>query len=98
MPSQAYFVQDGVGDWYACIAPASAGESPATAPDKWVRLEIPAIFEGYLVEKATELLLVGDGQMDKRRAAARAAEEVLTDLGFRHADRGEFERPRVLTR
>jgi hypothetical protein len=98
MPSQAYFEIDGVGDWYACIQATSAGESPATAPDKWVKLEIPAIFESYVVEKVTALLLVQEGQSDKRRAQEQAAAIELEELEFRHTERGDYARPEVMTR
>ena len=98
MPAQAYFEDDGVGDWYACILATSAGESPSSAPDKWVKLEIPAIFEAYLVDKATALLLTGEGQSDKRRAFERTAAEELEEVQYRHTERGDFERPEVMVR
>lgn len=98
MPSQAYFETDGVGDWYACIQATSAGESPSSAPDKWMKLEIPAIFEAYLVDKAVALLLTGEGQSDKRRLHSAWAEDELMKVTFEFTERGEFERPEVLVR
>lgn len=98
MPSQAYFEVDGVGNWYACVQATSAGESPETAPDKWLLLEIPALFETYLVERVTALLLVQEGQLDKRRAQERIAAEELEELIYRHTERGDFERPEVMVR
>lgn len=98
MPTQAYFEQDGVGDWYGCIQATSASESPASAPDKWLKLEIPAIFETYLVDKATALLLVGEGQSDKRAAFERSSRAELEEVQCRHTDQGDFARPEVMVR
>jgi len=98
MTSQAYFEVDGVGDFYAATQVALPGESPTTAPDKWEKLEIPAIFETYLVEKAAALLLTGEGLSDKRRAHEGFAAEELEEIQYRHTERGEFERPEVMVR
>ncbi|TXH41417.1 MAG: hypothetical protein E6Q97_37610 [Desulfurellales bacterium] len=98
MPSIAYFENDGVGDWYACIDAASPGQSPLTHPDKWQKLEIPMIFERFLTDSACASLLMGDGQMDKRRATEEAAEMELQRIVRRHATPADGMRPKVGTR
>lgn len=95
MPFQAYFESEGVGDWYDCIEAASPGESPAVAPEKWQKVEIPAILERFIVERAVSLLLGGEGQIDKRRAQERMATDALDDTIYAHGDRGDFSRPEV---
>lgn len=91
MATQAYFS----GDWYQCIVATSAGESPATNPEKWAKMEIPAIAEDYLVEKAVALLLQADGMQDKRMQAEGLAKMALDDTIDYHAVAGDFERSTV---
>lgn len=98
MASFAYFENDGVGDWYACIDDASPGESPLTHPSKWRKLEIPAIFERFLVDSSCAALLMGDGQLDKRRMLEDQADEELAKLVRRHATPPDGPRPKVATR
>lgn len=94
MASQAYFQ----GDWYNAIAQASAGESPATNPEKWVKIEIPYYFGRFVTEKANAYLLGADGQSDKRAQADAYADEILGEVLMRHCDNGEIGQTRVLTR
>lgn len=101
MPSQAYFAIDGVeGDFYDCIAAAAAGESPATNPEKWRRVDIPAAFEEYLIERAVAILQVGEGQSDKSRAGSKDASAILEELIYRERNvrSGRLNRPKVFTR
>ncbi len=101
MPTQAYFETDGVeGDFYDCIADAAAGESPATNPEKWRRIEIPAAFESFLVARAVSILQLGEGQSDKARAEEKSASLILDELIYRerNARGGRANRPRVFTR
>lgn len=85
MASIAYFEEDGVGNWYHCIQAAGPGESPATNPEKWALVEIPAFFESLLVDMALRFILRGEGAADKALAEARAAAEQIDDLILRHA-------------
>lgn len=97
MASQAYFQ----GDWWQATATATAGQSPATHPSKWVRLYLPAEFERYLVQATYARLLPGEGQNDKRRQEEALAESILTELRQRCVNQsglGADARPLVLTR
>jgi len=98
MPKQAYFEDDGVGDWYRCVSATLAGESPKTNPEKWVKVSIPSIFERFIVLEACVALLGGDGQSDKRALYQAQANALLLELVHRHSDRGDFYRAMVLTR
>ena len=99
MASQAYFVDpDGTGDFYNAIATTAPGESPATNPEKWLKLSIPEVIHQPIVLRAASILLREQGQHDKSRALSRDAEEQLLRCAIRQADRGDFPRPRVLTR
>lgn len=98
MPTQAYFEVDGEGDFYACVSPTSPGESPTTAPEKWAKLEIPAILERFLVEQALCFLMMGEGQLDKRMAMQARVDALRDDLVFQYNDRGDLSTPDVRTR
>jgi len=99
MPTQAYFVANGVGDWYDCLAATVPGESPATNPELWRKLEIPVWFEPYLISRALSLVLTDDGQNDKARGEMQIAEAMLAEIVFRErVERGRLARPRVFSR
>lgn len=90
--SQTYFVDaDGVGDFYECVSPASPGQSPATHPAKWVRIQIPEFLREAVVEAAAGRLLQVDGQSDKRSVAAKLAQNALYETFIRHRPRGDYE-------
>jgi hypothetical protein len=99
MASQAYFAADGIGDWYECLATTAFGESPASRPDLWQKLEIPVWFEPFLVSRALSLVLIDEGQNDKARAEAQIAEAMLQEIVYRdRAERGRLSKPRVFAR
>jgi hypothetical protein len=99
MASQAYFVDDGKGDFYQCVAGASAGQSPATHPAKWVKLGIPEQFTPFLVHRALALVLTGEGQADKALVADGISTKRLEVLAFGdRIERGGLNRPNVFTR
>ncbi len=89
MASQVYFA----GDWYECISPTSAGESPSVAPAKWVKLEIPAFMADAIVEESSGRLLPRAGQNDKRVAQRLFGESALYRTFLRHRAKGD---PRTL--
>lgn len=75
MASQVYFQ----GNFWDCVEATSPGETPATAPDKWRKVEIPRDALRFVPQGAFALLLDGDGQTDKRRAAEQRASALLDE-------------------
>lgn len=61
MAAQCYFN----GNFYQCVTDAAAGESPATAPDKWSLVQLPARWRWVLAKLTYANLLELDGQKDK---------------------------------
>jgi hypothetical protein len=59
--NQCYFN----GDFYQCATATNAGESPATAPAKWRRVNIPQDWRWFLTQLTYAHLLELDGQTDK---------------------------------
>jgi len=100
MPSVVYFVDtDGKGDWYRCISAASAGESPATHPAKWDKIDIPSAFKRYLVSRMTSICQKGDGQNDKARAELGESAALIDDAIMRELKtRGRMRRSQVFSR
>ena len=95
MASQIYFN----GEFYDCLVPSAAGESPTTHSQNWRRVEIPREAANFLVQKAFALLLSGDGQEDKRRTAERAADKTLAEAILAMSrNRSQPNTLRVLTR
>lgn len=86
MASQAYYE----GDWYECVAATAAGESPASHPAKWRKLEIPNFAARPIVEIAIGSLLAADGQNDKRGSQIKAGEAALYAAFQRHRPRGDY--------
>lgn len=89
MASQVYFG----GDWYECIAATSSGESPSVAPEKWVKIEIPAFLADAIVEESVSRLLPRSGQSDKRVVQKQFVESALYQTFIRHRPKGD---PRTL--
>jgi hypothetical protein len=86
MASQAYYN----GDWYECVTATAAGESPGTNPEKWSKLEIPNFAAQPIVEIAIGILLMADGQSDKRGFQIKAGEAALYAVFQRHRPRGDY--------
>lgn len=74
--TQAYFN----GDFYDALELSNPGESPSVAPSKWQKVEIPKLFERYLVRRAYSIALLSDGQNDKASAEERAAMSILDGI------------------
>ena len=101
MATQVYFLTDGVeGDFYDCITDAAPGESPATNPEKWRRVDIPEVFAPFVISRAVSILQVGEGQSDKARSEEKQAAQILEELVYRNrnANAGRLNRPRVFAR
>jgi hypothetical protein len=75
MASQVYWS----GNFYDCLEATSPGETPATAPAKWRKVEVPRDCLRFVPQGALGLLMDGDGQTDKRQAAERRAQMLLDE-------------------
>lgn len=101
MSQHVYFEDaNGNGDFYQCIIPTNPGESPATTPGKWSRLQIPKQWRDVLVFLTYAELLEMDGQTDKAMEMRQMAEEMdhtgLQVLMNNEAQRDTWRtRPRV---
>jgi hypothetical protein len=60
--------QDFEGDYWLVLDTTAAAESPITAPDKFVRLEIPLFLAEFIIAGARIAHLKGDGQLEKALA------------------------------
>lgn len=77
---QVYFVYPdyaGTGDFYDCLSATKAGESPATSPTLWRKVELPYIFSSYLQWAIHGDWYELDGQQEKAGATAIKAFERL---------------------
>jgi len=54
----------GSGDFYNCITATSAGESPTTDAAKWSVVELPRMFELYLIHSVARELSYASGRSD----------------------------------
>lgn len=70
MADTIYFVDPVTGhaDFYQCIIPTTPGQSPATNPEAWSRVQIPKMWRKALVRLTYSNLLDMDGQTDKALA------------------------------
>jgi hypothetical protein len=88
---QVYFEPSaGAGQFYNCIATASAGDTPATDTDKWELVEIPRRFEHFLICQAAGMTLTADQEDDRRNQLLALAEGHLArcaDVQFRQSSR-----------
>ena len=95
MASQVYYD----GDFYDCLAATAPGESPATHPAKWAKVQLPRLFERAAAQYGFAFSLPREGQNDKRlqeeALAQQLLEEITADQGLHESD---YERPVVLTR
>lgn len=66
-----------VKNFYTCVTATSAGESPDSAAAKWSVVEIPYLFQPYLVMGAYADYLRMDGQQDKASVQDKLADEYL---------------------
>lgn len=73
------------GNFYDCIVNATAGQSPQTTAASWQIVNIPRLFERYIVQGAFADYLVSDGMSEKRMIEDAKAETLLSELRFRVA-------------
>jgi hypothetical protein len=77
---QIYFTWNnsvGTGEFYDCLLATNAGESPASRPEAWRRVEIPYIFGSHLQWAVHADWYELDGQQEKASATAGKAFERL---------------------
>lgn len=74
---QVLFTSGSVKNFYTCAVVTTAGQSPTTHPASWTLLEIPYLFQAYMVHGAFADVLRMDGQMDKAAQQERLAEQYL---------------------
>lgn len=74
---QVLFTPGSVKNFYTCAVVTTAGQSPTTHPASWTILEIPYLFQPYMVHGAFADVLRMDGQMDKAAQQERLAEQYL---------------------
>lgn len=65
------------GNFYTCVAPAVAGESPATHPAKWTKVQIPYVFGSYISWGSTANWLVSEGMVQEAAVVEAKAREAL---------------------
>lgn len=71
---QSYY--ESASDFFIALD-STTGDVPGKSPDKWQRLEIPAIFKGYLVWEALGGEYSGEGMTKQRLAAEAKAQDML---------------------
>jgi hypothetical protein len=77
---QVYFTaSDGTADFYKCVAAASAGDTPATDPDKWTKLQIPDALFWPAMMHAFGDWLISDGQFEKAALNLQVAQSRMED-------------------
>lgn len=80
---QAYYVGTGstialgVGNFFTAVSTSAAAESPESAPSKWSQVQIPYIFQNYLIAAGLADWLMGDGQANKAAGQENMAMEYL---------------------
>jgi hypothetical protein len=79
MPSQVYFESNGVGAMYYATQDTQLGESPATAPDKWARIAIPARARSYLRLAAAAIVRRTNGEQEAAMALHALATRQLQE-------------------
>lgn len=67
------------GRLYQCVTAANAGESPTSAPAKWLEIQIPKEWRRVLAQLTYEHLLKITGQTDKAQSEEPAGKILLDD-------------------
>jgi hypothetical protein len=77
--SQVYWADSTGGDWFDVLITTSFGETPLTHPEKFRRVEIPAVLGTHLGYAIAAEAFREDGQFDKASSADARAEAILSD-------------------
>jgi len=75
---QVLFTVGTTKNYWTCVSATSAGQSPTTHPDKWVKAQIPLIFQNYLAYGTVADALRMDGQPDRAALMDQMAADALT--------------------
>jgi hypothetical protein len=94
--AQVYREVDGTGNFYTALQNGT-NKDPASEAAYWSAVEIPYIFEQYLVRGAYADYLASDGQNDKAGLAEKTAEEYLRhELDKLMRQQGQVRRIKIL--
>lgn len=66
-----------LGNFFACVAPTLAGESPSTHPAKWSKLKIPYVFGSYIAWGSTANWQISEGMVQEAAVIESKAREAL---------------------
>lgn len=79
--AQVYFESDKIGNFYTAGSSSNdpaAGESPSTHAAKWTKVEIPKIFQPFLIQMSFAGHLKANGQLDAGTVEEIKAREFLS--------------------
>jgi hypothetical protein len=97
--AQCYYEVSDAGQFYRSLQSVNIGQNPTTSPTYWAQLDIPLIFQGYLVRATYADWLRGEGQHEQALIEEGSAEQMLAheaDRLFRQ--QGQVTTTTVFTR
>lgn len=81
MASQAYFVDaEGIGNMHYATQNTQPAQSPATHPDKWAQILIPARARSYLRLAAAQHIRRSNGELEVAAALAAMSQRELHEI------------------
>ena len=89
MPNQVYYN----GDWYYAYETTIAGQSPATNPELWVYLPIPAEFADVIEPIAASIVKQGQNQVEVSGALLAEGRGLLEEAKRNEVFRTRRSRP-----
>jgi hypothetical protein len=85
----------GVVNLYECVTATTAGQSPESSAAKWALVEIPKIFEGYMIWSAYAKSLPGEGDAAGKKADAQGMAGSYLDLECDNVYRQQGQAPGI---
>lgn len=81
------------GNFYNCVIPTVPGESPATHPSKWDKVQIPYVFGSYIAWGSTANWFISEGMVQEGAAVeAKAREALENEYDKATRQQGQFNR------
>lgn len=81
------------GNFYNCVLPTLAGETPLTHPSKWVKVQVPYVFGTYMAWGSTANWLVSEGMVQEAAVIeAKAREALENEYDKATRQQGQFNR------